>query len=69
MEADERENPYLKDLELVHRLPCTVQSKADSTVKGYLQDGKSGQLFFAKPGKIRTSSGTNARRVIFTGLD
>ena len=67
MEADERENPYLK--ELVHRLPCTVQSKADSTVKGYLQDGKSGKLFFGKPGKIRTSSGTNVRRIMFTGLD
>ena len=67
METDERENPYLK--ELVHRLPCTVQSKADSTVKGYLQDGKSGKLFFGKTGKIRTSSGTNARKIIFTGLD
>ena len=67
MEADARENPYLK--ELVHRLPCTVQSKADSTEKGYLQDDKSGKLFFGKPGKIRTSNGTNARRIIFTGLD
>ena len=67
MESDERENPYLK--EPVHRLACTVQSKADSTVKGYLQDGKSGKLFFGKPGKIQTSSGINARRIIFTGLD
>ena len=55
MEADERENPYLK--ELVHRLLCTVQSKADSTVKGNLQDGKGGKLFFGKTGKIRTSRG------------
>ena len=67
MESDARENPYLK--ELVHRLHCTVQSKADSTGKGHLQDGKSGKLFFGKPGKIRTSNGTNARRIIFTGLD
>ena len=43
--------------------------KADSTGKGYLQDDKSGKLFFEKPGKIRTSNGTNACRIIFTGLD
>ena len=67
MEAHERENHYLK--ELVHRLPCTVQSKADSTVKCYLQDGKGGKLFLGKTGKIRTSSGTNASRIIFTGLN
>ena len=67
METDERENPYLK--EPVHRLPCTVQFKAESTGKCYPQDGKSGKLFFGKPGKMRTSSGTNARRIIFTGLD
>ena len=63
----EIENPYLK--ELVHRLPCTTQSKADSTVKCYLQDDKGGKLFVGKTGKIRTSIGTNARRIIFTALN
>ena len=61
----EIENPYLK--ELVDRLPCTVlQSEADSTVKCYCSGGK---LFFGKTGKIRTSSRTNARSIIFTGLN
>ena len=63
----EIENPYLK--ELFHQLPCTVQSKADSTVKCYLQDGNGEKLFFGKTEKIRTCSGTNARRIIFTGLN
>ena len=45
----EIENPYLK--ELVHQLPCTVQSKVDSTVKYYLQDGKGKNCSLEKLGK------------------